>query len=290
MREPPGSGLVPTSAGELFDRYRVVMFDAYGVLCGDRSLLPGASEVLARLEARGQCFLVVTNDASRTPARIAERFRGARGEPLMKADQVVSAGLMALEYLRARRAGRPVLCMGPSEAEYHVKEAGCAVLHLDDHPFDPLPEVFVLLDEDGLQWERDLNRVVNILRQIPEVELLVPNPDLIYPREGGEVGIAVGSLAALLSAALGRTFRSFGKPGVEIYQRALERARVDHPDLRPEEVLFVGDSLATDIAGARAAGMRSLLVLSGNTTGAGLEAAMARAGSRPDHVAESITT
>lgn len=277
------------SAGELFDRHRVIMFDAYGVLCGDRSLIPGVPEVLARLERRGKPFLIVTNDASRTPAGIAARF--ADGDrPLVAPGQVISAGLMALEYLKAHRAGSTVLCMGPSEAEYHVKEAGCTVVHLDDHPFARAPEIFVLLDEDGIAWERDLNRVVNILREYPEVELIVPNPDRIYPREGSQVGIAVGSLAALLSAALGRSFRSFGKPGTEIYHRALARAREDLPDLEPGEVLFVGDSLTTDIAGARAAGMRSLLVLSGNTTHGGLEAAVAASGFRPDHVAGSITT
>jgi putative hydrolase of the HAD superfamily len=45
------------------------------------------------------------------------------------------------------------------------------------------------------------------------------------------------------------------KPAPEVFLRALEVA-----DVRPDEALHVGDSLANDIEGARAAGIRALLV------------------------------
>jgi FMN phosphatase YigB (HAD superfamily) len=45
------------------------------------------------------------------------------------------------------------------------------------------------------------------------------------------------------------------KPGPEVFLRALELAGA-----RPQEALHVGDSVATDIEGARAAGIRALLV------------------------------
>lgn len=53
---------------------------------------------------------------------------------------------------------------------------------------------------------------------------------------------------ALFSGAVG-----YEKPGLHIFQLALSRARA-----QPEEVVFVGDRLDVDIAGAQAAGMRTV--------------------------------
>ena len=51
------------------------------------------------------------------------------------------------------------------------------------------------------------------------------------------------------------------KPGAAMFEAAVEQARFwVGPDLRPEEVLHVGDSLACDFCGARAAGLQALLL------------------------------
>ena len=52
----------------------------------------------------------------------------------------------------------------------------------------------------------------------------------------------------------------FGKPKPDIYELALERLGLDADD-----VIAVGDTFETDIAGATAAGLRSILLASGNT-------------------------
>jgi putative hydrolase of the HAD superfamily len=46
-----------------------------------------------------------------------------------------------------------------------------------------------------------------------------------------------------------------GKPDAKIFQAALDRLRV-----RPDETVFIGDSMARDMAGARALGMRHVLL------------------------------
>jgi NagD protein len=56
--------------------------------------------------------------------------------------------------------------------------------------------------------------------------------------------------------------------------------------LRPEEVAMVGDRLYTDMAMARVGGLTGVLVLSGETTLAMLEAAPAA--QRPDLVLDGV--
>jgi HAD superfamily hydrolase (TIGR01509 family) len=66
----------------------------------------------------------------------------------------------------------------------------------------------------------------------------------------GELGLAGYFDAVISSADVGRT-----KPDLEPYVAALRALSVD-----PHEALFVGDRVQTDIAGARAAGLRAVLI------------------------------
>jgi ribonucleotide monophosphatase NagD (HAD superfamily) len=75
-----------------------------------------------------------------------------------------------------------------------------------------------------------------------------------------------GSLVAALVAATGLEPESVGKPAPALYDAALR-------DGSRARTLAVGDRLDTDIAGARAAGVESLLVLTGVSSPADLIAA-----------------
>jgi putative hydrolase of the HAD superfamily len=75
-------------------------------------------------------------------------------------------------------------------------------------------------------------------------------PDLLH-RDLAELGIAERLDVALFSSEVGRR-----KPDPEIFQRAL-----DALDVGASDVLFVGDTLASDIAGAAALGMHTCQAL-----------------------------
>jgi HAD superfamily hydrolase (TIGR01662 family) len=65
-------------------------------------------------------------------------------------------------------------------------------------------------------------------------------------------------LEGLFTVALSSADHGFMKPHPSIFKAALERV-----DVRPEDAVMVGDSLAHDIAGARSIGMRGVLVARG---------------------------
>jgi HAD superfamily hydrolase (TIGR01459 family) len=83
------------------------------------------------------------------------------------------------------------------------------------------------------------------------------NPDLVV-LYAGRLEYCPGSLAVRYEE-LGGTVMYHGKPHAPVYARAL--AMLGGPD--PRRVLCVGDSLRTDIAGASAAGLDSLLLAGG---------------------------
>jgi putative hydrolase of the HAD superfamily len=90
------------------------------------------------------------------------------------------------------------------------------------------------------------------------------------------LGIADEFAFTLFSSEIG-----FRKPHPRIYDETLARARSIHADLRPGEVLFVGDTPIADIEGPRIAGMHTALV----APGAGNADVAA---CRPDGTLESI--
>jgi putative hydrolase of the HAD superfamily len=75
-------------------------------------------------------------------------------------------------------------------------------------------------------------------------------PDLLH-RDLAQLGVAQRLDVALFSSEVGRR-----KPDPAIFEHALAALGV-----APEHALFVGDTLATDIAGAEAVGMRTCLAL-----------------------------
>src|SRR5262249_57141768 len=92
------------------------------------------------------------------------------------------------------------------------------------------------------------------------VRFVATTPDRSLPTEAGLVPGA-GSLLALLQAATDVAPFVIGKPAPTMLHAA-----IDMLGANAQRTLMIGDRLDTDIAGAKAAGLASALVLTGVTT------------------------
>jgi 4-nitrophenyl phosphatase len=133
--------------------------------------------------------------------------------------------------------------------------------------------VVVGLDPD-VSWER-LAVAASSIRA--GARFVVTNRDPIYPTERGLMPGA-GSLVAAVEAASGQTPVSIGKPAPLLLEEAARLVGVD-----PRAAVMIGDSILTDLAAARAVGARCILMLTGVTSRAEVEAL--GADRRPDAVA-----
>ena len=104
------------------------------------------------------------------------------------------------------------------------------------------------------------------------------NVDLTLPSERGLLP-GNGSMVAALRAATNREPQVAGKPEPTLLNDALARGTFSTP-------LVVGDRLDTDIAGANAAGLPSLMVLTGVSTADDMLRATVR--ERPDYLAPDL--
>jgi HAD superfamily hydrolase (TIGR01450 family) len=251
---------------ELAERYDAVLFDAYGVLVNAAGALPGAAEAIAWLLAREQRFLVVTNDASRSPERASRRF--TRLGINVRPEHVLSSGMLIAPALEAHGLrGKRVVVLGTGDSAGYARQVGAEVVRPDPaHPADAV----VMADEGGFDTLDSLDATLSMI--VAAVErghapvLLLANPDLVYPAANGTFGLTAGSLAGMLERALALLlgpiaprFEVLGKPAARHFEAALATVGTRH-------AVMLGDTLHTDIAGAHAVGIASAIVLTGVTS------------------------
>jgi HAD superfamily hydrolase (TIGR01459 family) len=105
------------------------------------------------------------------------------------------------------------------------------------------------------------------------VPMICANPDVVVER-GHTLVYCAGALAADYEAGGGRVTYA-GKPHLPIYARTeAEIARIRGRAVGKEKVLCIGDGIETDLAGAHAAGLRSLFIASPIFAPNGLDAAV----------------
>jgi ribonucleotide monophosphatase NagD (HAD superfamily) len=261
--EPPPAPAAPPAAitmAELLERYDGVLLDAYGVLVDAAGLLPGAAALLAELDRRATPYAIVTNDASRLPATFAARF-AAHGVAVDPA-RVVTAGSLLPAYFRDRGlAGARTCVLGTADSVAYVRDGGGVPIALEP---GMVLDALAVCDDAGTPFvagiELALSAVVRAVDAGRVPALVLPNPDLIYPRGGGEYGFTAGAMALVIEAALARRFPAhrlrfdhLGKPAPHLFAEGRRR-------LGGGRVVMIGDQLETDIAGARAAGIDAALL------------------------------
>jgi 4-nitrophenyl phosphatase len=95
---------------------------------------------------------------------------------------------------------------------------------------------------------------------------IATNRDPVYPTEHW-LRPGAGSVVAAIEVASGVTPVTIGKPEPLLMEQAAHAVGRD-----PKEALVIGDGIVTDLAAANAVGARTILMLTGVTTGAALEA------------------
>ncbi len=277
------------SFAKIAARYSVILFDAYGVLKNSFGVMPGVLDTLVRLKNEGKHMYVVTNDASRSPQVMARAYVHPTHGELISAERHVTSGLLTSEFLRTKvRTGR-VAYLGKPSSAYYIEQAGLIPVPIAQCEAHADVSALALLDDEGFDWQLDMNRALNLLRH-RNIPVVVANADPTYPVDTHNVAIAVGSLGDLMERIVHKRFIRFGKPDTLMYAYAYAQAQTNTaiPKLDKSQVLMVGDTLDTDILGGNKFGIDTVLVLSGNTRRETAELEINSTGIIPNYVCESV--
>jgi len=268
---------------QLLQRFEVLLLDAYGVLIHHGGALPGGREFIRRLNREGKPYFILTNDASRLPQTSARQMEDMGLE--VDAARIISSGSLLGPYF-AQQNLKDAQCvvLGPDDSRQMVQQAGGELVQ----PGEDL-DVLVVCDEVGYNFVDTVDAVLSALIQRldrgDQVRLVLPNPDLIYPKSEDGFGITAGSIALIFEEALRLRypdrselgFVRLGKPNPPIFEEARRRSGT-------RDMVMVGDQLGTDILGANRFGIPSVLVNTGLTH----VDRSTPAEQRPTHVLESL--
>lgn len=255
--------------GTLAQQHDCLLLDLDGTVFRGHAPTPAAVETLQGVPCRS---LFVTNNASRSADEVAAHL-GELGFTATT-DQVVTSAQSAARMLAERLpAGAKVLVVGTEALAAEVEARGLAPVRL----FADEPVAVI----QGLSMSLGWPELAEAALAIRAGALWVTaNLDVTLPTERGLVP-GNGSLVAALRAATGTEPLVAGKPAPALMQDALARGRFHTP-------LVVGDRLDTDIAGANASGLPSLMVLTGVSTAG--DALTAAADHRPTYIGEDLRT
>lgn len=240
----------------LVDRYDGFVLDQWGVLHDGLRPYPGVVHVLETLSERGKPVVLLSNSGRRAMLS-RERLRQIGFDPALFTG-VVTSGETAWQGFRERttapfdRLGRRCVLL-TREGDRTVAEG--IALELVDAP-EEAEFLFLAGVEPPPMTADDYEPILErcLACRLP---MLCTNPDLVAVT-GDALTLAPGTLGRRYESA-GGTVHYVGKPYPPVY--AACRALLT--DIRPEQILAVGDSLAHDIRGANRAGFAAAFVTDG---------------------------
>ncbi len=228
----------------LAHQYDCLLLDLDGTVFRGHAPTAGAVETL---DAVGCRSLFVTNNATRSAGEVADHLveLGFAAAP----DDVVTSAQSAAKMLGRRLpAGATVLVLGTDALAAEVSAVGLSpVRTFADGPVAVIQGLSMTIG-----WP-DLAEAALAIRS--GALWVTSNLDATLPTERGLLP-GNGSLVAALRTATGSEPLVAGKPAPALMHDALARGDFASP-------LVVGDRLDTDIAGANAADLPSLMVLTG---------------------------
>jgi HAD superfamily hydrolase (TIGR01450 family) len=224
---------------------RGFVFDLDGCVWQGDVLNPGACATLTALHQAGRGVAFLTNNSRATGSDIRAKLHRL-GLPWV---EHTLTPLEILGQVVAERFGPSrVLVIGAPELAEVVARAGHEVIGVAD--FRKATVVAIGNDFD-LSYERLAAAARAVAAGAP---LVTPNVDPRLPIENGDFMPGCGAIVAAVSAAAGVAPIVVGKPEPPLFRIALARLR-----LAPGQAAMVGDSVESDVAGGRRAGMRTVL-------------------------------
>lgn len=252
----------------------LLLVDLDGVVYRGNDPVPGVAALLTERANLGDDVVYVTNNSMHYRADYVRRLTEL-GAPVAQ-DRIVSAPRATALYLQERHPEvRRVLAVGAGGLDRELRDVGLEVVNAGFVAERMSKEAI-----DGVAASGGVQAVVagvdpqmSYLRIAAAADcvragalFIATNRDPVYPVEL-DLRPGAGSIIAAIEVASGVTPVVIGKPEPLLMEEAARAV-----GRQPSEAVVIGDGILTDIAAARAVGARSVLMLTGVTTGAALEA------------------
>lgn len=233
------------------DKYSCYIIDLWGVLHDGITAYPKALETLKNLKEEGKKIVLLSNAPRRSSK--AKEVLDRLGFERELYDEIITSGEITFNYVKNSNLGNKYFYIGPEkdrgifdgldmQETENASEAGFAIVT----GFEGFNSVF---EEKKKQTDEALKAGLT---------LICANPDLKVVNQAGETQICAGMVAEYYEKNGGKVIY-FGKPYEAAY---LECEKILNPKNR-KDILCIGDSIHTDIAGGNNFGADTLFIANG---------------------------
>jgi 4-nitrophenyl phosphatase len=225
---------------------RGFVFDLDGCVWTGEVLMPGAAEVLALLRQQGKAVCFLTNN-SRARARTMQAKLVRLGVEAKEHEVLTPLEILG-EVVAQRWGPSRVLAIGGEELAEVLVDAGHSLV-----PIERFRDATVVVV--GNDFEFSYERLTAAARAVAAgAAFVTPNIDPRLPLEDGQFLPGCGAIVEAVATAAGLRPIVIGKPEPPLFELALQRM-----GLGVDEAAMVGDSVDSDVRGARRVGMTAVL-------------------------------
>lgn len=240
-------------SGKIPPEIRNLIIDMDGVLWRGETPMPGLTEFFDALRAKRINFVMATNNGTKTAAMYQEKL--ARFGVAVEPESILTVAEATADYLQDRHPpGTPIYVLGSQGLHDAHEAAGFQIVSCEDVKNGAAADVVV----GGLHFDFTYESLaMGALLVERGAQFVVTDLDSTHPTELGTLP-GGGAILSVVITTTGTTPVSIGKPGPILFRTALERLGSS-----VENTAMIGDRLGTDIAGGNAAGLYTILVLTG---------------------------
>jgi len=219
--------------------------DMDGVLVHEGHVLPGAAELIAKWQAEGTPFLVLTNNSIYTPRDLSARL--VAGGLMVPEDRIWTSALATAAFLDKQMPKGNAFVIGETGLTQALHDIGYVQT-------DTNPDYVVLGETRNFNFE-NLTKAIRLING--GARFIATNPDATGPSAEGPLP-ATGSVAALITKATGMEPYIVGKPNPMMFRSAMRKIGA-----HSESTGMIGDRMDTDVVAGIEAGLHTVLVLTG---------------------------
>ena len=263
---------------------RALLLDMDGVIVAAGRPIPGATDAIARLEATGHPYRIVTNTSAVSRGRLSQWSKRLGAD--IPAERFLSALSASAAYTAKAHPGQPLYVLASDDAKLEF-----AGQHLITHEEAARPDAVavavVVGDSPEEATYENLNHAFRLVLRGSELIGMHRNPWWLTP-EGPTLDSGAFVVGLEFSARV--KARIAGKPSSTFYSSAVADLRREMGrGLARHDIAMVGDDIRSDVLAAKRAGLRGIFALSGKHGHADVAAAeRGRGGGRPDAIVASL--
>ncbi len=250
------------------DNIKKFLIDIDGVLYHGDQIIEGADRVIKYLEENEFDYVLVTNTTRMPKQKLIEKLMISGFK--VNERRLLTPLSATIDYIKSKKENAICYLIASDEAGTDFKGTGLTITRKEE------PVDFVVL---GYDYRINFEMLDSAFRLIMDgSELVAMHEDKVFPGKPKQ-NIGLGAFVRSLEYSTNKKATIIGKPNKNFFELGMKKISAS-----VKETAMVGDSLTGDIVGAKNAGLKAIMVKTGNFN----EKEFNESKIKPDYLVNSI--